>query len=72
MTDQDLDGVSELSPPGNEAHHSGSDCCSGPAQSDDEFRPLSARAARNPNLTKEEREAAEAEAAEWARVSNRC
>jgi hypothetical protein len=53
-------------------HHRGADCCSEPAHLDPESRPLSARAARNPHLTIEERESAETEAAEWARVCNRC
>jgi len=59
--------------------HRGADCCSEPASGEAgtagvgfAARPLSARAARNPHLTEEEREAAEAEAAEWVRVCNRC
>jgi len=60
---------SSLSPTGA---HSGADCCSEPAQLDPDSRPLSAHAARNPHLTPEQRETAEAEAAEWVRVSNRC
>jgi len=55
-----------------EAHHRGADCCSEPAQTDPNSRPLSARAARNTHLTTEELEAAEAEAAEWVRISNCC
>ena len=52
--------------------HRGADCCSEPALSGAWDRPLSARASRNPLLTEEEREAAEAEAAEWARICSRC
>lgn len=60
--------------PFDESQPPGGDCCSEPAGSsgDPGGRPLSARAARNPNLTPEELEVAEAEAAEWARICSRC
>jgi hypothetical protein len=55
-------------------HHRGADCCSEPATAELDASPiyLSARARRNPGMSAEELEAAEAEAAEWARISNRC
>jgi len=48
-----------------------SDCC-GDEDALDQPAFLSARAARDPNLSVEEMETAEAEAFEWAKQVNRC